>query len=215
MTIPLIVPVLKRFDLFTRLVASVDCDIKLYVIDNYNHNRGVSAAWNEGITRAKQDGHKYAIISNDDVVFEKNCLYQIYKTLKETDAALVCANQNFRIKEKIKLVEGHDMFCFGINIPIVESKCGKFDENFYPAYFEDDDMAYRIKLAGLKSYINVRALAWHDVSATQFADPDNPVCPPERFEQLERYYIKKWGGVPKEEKYNNPFNENNREIWEW
>lgn len=221
MAIPLIVPVLKRFDLFTYMIRSIDYEIKPYVIPNYQINLGVSAAWNEGMRNALSDGYKYAIITNDDVRFDKNCIKQIEKTLVETDAVIVSANQNGLIDPKNKLINGADFFCFGVDIVNLVNKVGTFDENFYPAYFEDNDMEYRIKLAGLKSVINTRAIAFHEQSATQFADdpsrmnPSKWNCRPEKFEELRGYYIKKWGGEPREEKFTHPFNNNKINIWEW
>jgi hypothetical protein len=221
MTIALIVPVLKRFDLFTYMIKTVDCEIKPYVIPNYEFNMGVSAAWNEGMRQALSDGYEYAIITNDDVRFDKNCIKQIEKSLKETDAVIVCANQNAIHNFKNKLIEGADFFCFGVNISKLINHCGFFDENFYPAYFEDNDMEYRIKLTGLKSFINTRAIAYHEQSATQFADDPtrtNPFrwnCRPEKFEELRGYYIRKWGGNPREEKFIHPFNKDKTHIWEW
>jgi len=135
--------------------------------------------------------------------------------LKEKDAAIVSANQNFQDKRTEKLVENADFFCFGVNIPRLINACGSFDENFFPAYFEDNDMHYRMKLAGAKGYINIRAVAWHVGSATQNADPTNPNCSQEQFHNLKIYYVTKWGGMPGEETYTNPFNDPNKSIWEW
>lgn len=213
--IALIVPVLKRFDLFTELMASVDYEVKPYIIDNWKNNRGCAGAWNEGMRRAILDGYDYAVISNDDVTFEPGCIKQMHKTLMETDATIVSANHNFQDKSTEKLYENISLFCFAVNIPKLINSCGSFDENFYPAYFEDNDMHYRMKLAGAKGYINRRAIAWHVGSGTQNADPENPVVPSQRFEQLRSYYVQKWGGVPGEEKYTNPFNDPNKPIWEW
>ena len=215
MTIALIVPVLNKFDLFTRLMHSVDCEIRPYVIDNYVHNTGVSAAWNEGMRRALADGHEYAIISNDDVRFEPGAIEEIYTILKETDATLVSANQNMWYRGEERYVEGADFFCFGVNIPKLINNCGSFDENFFPAYFEDNDMHRRMNLSGAKGYIARHAVAWHVGSATQNADPNNPNCSHERFGQLREYFARKWGGEPGTERFERPFNDETKDIWDW
>jgi len=215
MTIALIIPVLSRFDLFTRLMYSVDCDVRPYVIDNYVHNTGVSGAWNEGMRRALADGYEYAIITNDDVTFEKGAIEEIYSILKETDATLVSANQNMWFKGDERYVPGADFFCFGINIPKLINNCGSFDENFFPAYFEDNDMHRRMNLVGAKGYVARHAVAWHVGSATQNADPANPNCSGEQFGQLREYFIRKWGGQPGQEVFERPFNDETKDIWDW
>jgi GT2 family glycosyltransferase len=102
-----------------------------------------------------------------------------------------------------------------IDIPQLLSACGTFDENFRPAYFEDNDMRYRIKLSGLKSYIHTEAVAHHYGSQTQYADRNNPVCPPHMFEENRRYYIEKWGGQPGQEVCTTPYGSPNHTIKDW
>jgi hypothetical protein len=68
MSLSLIVPVLKRFDLFAELMASVEYPYLPIVIDNWRGNRGVSPAWNLGMRKSLQAGNQYAIICNDDVI---------------------------------------------------------------------------------------------------------------------------------------------------
>lgn len=217
MKIALIVPVLKRFDLFTKLMNSVDVEIRPYVIDNYNVNRGVAAAWNIGIRKALEDGYEYAIISNDDVVFEKESIKKIYECMIETGAVAISANPNNSINsESGTLSIGCDFFCFMININKLVEVCGYFDENFHPAYFEDNDMLYRIKLSGEKYYIKTDAPAYHFGSATQNSNPNAKVCPDNVFKSLQAYFKIKWGGLPNEETFSNPFNnsENSIKYWE-
>ena len=212
--IALIVPVLKRFDLFTELMNSVDTDVRPFVIENYKHNLGVAGAWNEGMRRALTSGYEYAIISNDDVRFQAGAIEEIYSILKETDAVLVSANQNGWYNGDDNHPEGADFFCFGVNIPKLINTCGSFDERIFPAYFEDNDMHRRIRLANQTAYIAKNAIAWHVGSATQNADPANPACPPERFQELREYYITKWGGPPDQETFDRPFNNPDNEIWD-
>lgn len=213
--IALIVPVLKRFDLFTELMNSVDTDVRPFVIENYKNNLGVAGAWNEGMRRALSNGYEYAIITNDDVRFETGAIEEIYSILKETDAVVVSANQNnWYVGGDERYYENADFFCFGVNIPKLINTCGSFDERIFPAYFEDNDMHRRIRLADQTAYISKNAIAWHVGSATQAADPANLVCPPERFQELREYYITKWGGPPDQETFDRPFNNPDNEIWD-
>jgi len=210
-----IAPVFNRFDLFAQMMVTVDMEVRPYVMDNFVHNRGVSGGWNEGMRRALSDGCRYAFITNDDVWFSPGALKCMYDTIVETQAVLVSANQNGVFDTERELFEGADFFCFIVDIPQLISHCGTFDENFFPAYFEDNDMHYRIRLAGRTSYIQPKAVVMHHGSATQNADPNNPVTPPHQFENNRRYFAEKWGGIPGAEEFTNPFRDVNKQVWDW
>jgi len=215
MSLSLIVPVLKRFDLFAELMASVDYPVLPIVIDNWRGNRGVSSAWNLGMKKSLQAGNQYAIICNDDVVFEPNVISELFNTIKDTGAVMVSANQ-WEPDDKYGLTSWTDYCCFAVDIKQLIKNVGWFDENFYPAYFEDNDMRRRVELAGLKSYTRKDLKITHAVSATQWADPNNPVTSEEAFRKNNKYFIEKWGGEPYEENYIYPFNnpENDLKYWE-
>jgi GT2 family glycosyltransferase len=215
MSVSLIVPVLKRFDLFAELMASVDYPVLPIIIDNWRGNRGVSAAWNFGMLKSLQAGNKYAIICNDDVIFEPNVIKQLVETLTETNAVMVSPNAYEETKTP-ELKTWTDYCCFAVDIKQLIKNVGWFDENFYPAYFEDNDMRRRIELAGLKSFTRTDLKINHVVSATQFADPNNPVTNGDAFNKNNMYFVKKWGGEPYNETYKNPFNnlKNDLKYWE-
>jgi len=210
-----IAPVLNRFDLFTQMMSSVDMEVRPYIIDNFRENRGVSSAWNEGMKKASNEGCRYAFITNDDVYFSPGALKSMYDTIVETQGVLVSANPNGAFGTELEVFEGADFFCFIVDIPQLISYCGTFDENFFPAYFEDNDMHYRIRLSGRKAYIQPKAVVMHHGSATQYADPNNPVTPPHQFENNRRYFVEKWGGTPGAEQFTNPFRDVNQKLWDW
>jgi GT2 family glycosyltransferase len=214
MTISLIVPVLKRFDLFTELMATVDYPVLPIVIDNWRGNRGVSAAWNLGMKKSLQAGLNYAIISNDDVTFEPNVIEQLINTLKTTDAVMVSPNA-YDKTDTPSLRTWTDYCCFAVDINKLISKVGWFDENFYPAYYEDNDMRRRVELAELDSFTRNDLKINHQVSATQFANPSNPVTSQIDMEKNYAYFVQKWGGSPYEEVYTNPFNNPDNDLAYW
>jgi hypothetical protein len=82
---------------------------------------------------------------------------------------------------------------------------GLFDENFFPAYYEDNDFVRRLELADIHSPANPMpkvamrhcrcATAWHLKNG--YAKPD--------FGRLGDYYRQKWGGDPGHETYERPF----------
>lgn len=216
MTIALIVPVLSRFDLFTDMMSSVDVDIRPYVIDNWNENRGVSGAWNLGMLRAYSDGYKYALICNDDIKFTPNAIRSMHNLMLDTGACLVSPNQNGGGDVNSAPQEGGaDFFCFMVDIPKLINNCGLFDENFRPAYFEDNDMHRRMQLAGVLSYILPNAIVMHHGSATQNFNPSAPACPPAQFENNRNYFVNKWGGEPGRETFDKPFNDPSKSIKDW
>lgn len=221
MEIALIVPVMKRFDLFTDMIRSVDHPIMPYVIDNYHINKGVAAAWNEGLFKAARDGHRYAIITNDDVYFYKNSIEKLYSAIRENDHVIISADQNLE-REDLGLIDDSEednfysaFFCYAIDIKKIWKNCGLFDENFFPAYFEDNDMRRRIALAGLTMAIHTGAKVYHHHSATQNADEENQVCPPQQWDINQNYFIAKWGDMPGKEKFPTPFNDPNKTIKDW
>jgi len=214
MNIALIVPVLNRFDLFAQLIKSVDVPVFPIVIDNWNENLGVAAAWNLGVSIAMKEGYRYALIANDDSYYMPRTIEKIYMAMRDTEAVLVSPNPNHQFAPG-GLIEGADFFNFIIDVPQLLDSCGTFDENFQPAYFEDNDMHYRIRLSGARSYIHTEAIAHHYGSQTQYADRNNPVCPPHQFENNRRYYTEKWGGQPGQEVCLTPYGSPNHTIKDW
>lgn len=97
----------------------------------------------------------------------------------------------------------HDNWCVFILPRSTWQRVGPFDENFYPAYFEDRDYRYRMRLAGLTCMEAVMFNPFlYKESGT--ADRDRSVL--NQFEKNKEYYIAKWGGKPGHEKYRTPFN---------
>jgi GT2 family glycosyltransferase len=222
--LPLIVPVLNRFDMFTEMMETLDYPVRLFVIDNWRGNRGVSGAWNEGMRRVLEAGYQYAVIANDDLKFTPGALQALHMDLMTKNAATISPNQrrDMRMLNKIDdryevdgIKAGADFFCFGVHIPELVNKVGWFDENFIPAYFEDNDMHYRMQLAGVQSLIDTDIPVFHEGSMTQKFDRNNPNTSSHRFESNRAYYIRKWGGMPTEEKYRVPFNVEGLTIRDW
>jgi len=81
---------------------------------------------------------------------------------------------------------------------------GKFDECFYPAYYEDNSYKYRMKLAGI-SVLNTPELnpLVYKNSSSLAKDPSIL----EDSKKNKELYIKMWGGEPNQEKFKTPFNE--------
>lgn len=204
MKLAIVVPVLTQFQMFTEMMATVDVEHRLYVMESYKENNGVSWAWNTGMNKALKDGYRYALICNDDIWFEPGAIQKLCDTMESTGAVLVSPNQNANLPQD-GVVPGADFFCFLVDIEQLIRYCGYFDHNFWPAYFEDNDMHYRINLSGRKALMNRDAIVHHHGSATQNAIPAFPVTPPEQFISNRNYYIEKWGGEPGKEVFISPY----------
>lgn len=213
----LIIPVLSQFELFASAIASIDYPVQPYIIKNWNNNIGVAAGWNEGMRRSMKDGYRYALIINDDVMFAPGAIKTIYNDLINLDAVMV--SPNFIIPKNSSdphfprrgIIESVHWSCFVVDMYKLVQNCGWFDENFYPAYFEDNDMFYRINLAGgLRHYLNTDVVFFHKESATT-----RTIVTQHDWDYCINYYKNKWGGEPGSERFSTPFDNPNNAIDYW
>ena len=89
------------------------------------------------------------------------------------------------------------------HMPAVQ-KVGAWDTNL-PQYFSDNDYYRRMRLTGyetLETYLGVR----HNASSTIKSDPQRLFVNSITFPLFAEYYRKKWGGDPRRETYETPFN---------
>lgn len=212
--IGLVVPVLNNFRGFTELIHSIRKPVYPIVIDNWNGNRGVAKAWNEGIKEAVAGGCSHIAVVNDDVVFDRpDTLLILANTLDANPHIDLLTPTNTR--EDVSGFDNHPDFSAFMISPQFVNKFGWFDENIYPAYFEDNDMAYRVTLGG-GVWRNIRDIKMlHRGSQTQNMVPHRPVVPSKKFEEIRAYYIRKWGGTPGKETFSNPFNDPNKTFKDW
>ena len=191
----LIVPVLNRYDLLRRMLASLDYPIRdLLIIDNGGKfedlfardelpvknlrvlnlpsNLGVAASWNLGIKLFPHD-NRWTFASND-VVFEPGALSMLS----------TASSDSLTLSDRVPYWQ-----TFAVGEGLVD-RVGLFDERFMPAYFEDNDFERRVKLAGLpvtKLPLNVR----HDNSSTLKADPKLQEANNRTFVRNKKLYARK------------------------
>lgn len=189
-----IVPVLHNFEGCCKLLSSINEPFVPVVIDNWVENRGVAAAWNLGIYKSMQMGIDRFVIMNDDAYFANG---------SKPSELLAALNDN----TAIAMPDAEIGFaCFALDKHTVD-KVGFFDESYTPAYFEDNDYIYRVKMAGLR-YSFTDSSVVHEGSKTQFwkgDGDDERIVSHEQFRSNRAYYVKKWGGQPGEETYTVPF----------
>lgn len=202
------VPVMKNFFGFTKLMESVDRGLVPYVHNNWDVNDGVAAGWNNIVARARQDGTIHLIIVNDDVTFAPGAINKLlYKFMQHPEIDLLSAVNHDADSEEVLTQVKPDYSCFMIRPYEFVNKFGWFDEKFKLGYFEDDDMEYRIKVAGGLSGLYQGARIYHEGSATQFFDgEENRVVSHDQFDANRARYTGKWGGIYGTEKFIVPFN---------
>jgi GT2 family glycosyltransferase len=204
------IPTLNRYDLLKPSLEKylIDFpDTEIFVLDNGNQNIkkdfpnannltifefaeniGVAASWNLLCLFIYTCGYDNALIINDDV-------YLGYGSEVVEEAI-----DNM----KVGLVQSQFSFSVFLINALLFYKIGIFDESFYPAYYEDSDFLYRMKLQGIRQdldyTLNASVLA---ISSTRekapelvdYAMQDNRVK-----------YIEKWGGSPLLETFTTPYN---------
>ena len=89
--------------------------------------------------------------------------------------------------------EHPDFSCFMVRWDFFDD-VGTFDENFIPAYFEDNDMHYRIRLLGKLAISTSNAPYLHYGSVTQNGG-DSPAVPGHLFDLNRDYMMQKWGST--------------------
>jgi GT2 family glycosyltransferase len=201
------IPTINRADLLNEALAKYFEDFKnthIAICDNGNQdiitreenfmiyrpqeNLGVAKSWNMLIDYSDKIGATHVLILNDDIYLGKN----------ETELALLIKNNL-----DADFINSFHNWCSYILRVDIWKKAGMFDEEFFPAYFEDNSFDYKMTLVGAKK-------TW-----TSFLDPivyrnsmtiaKDPTLN-QKFMQNKQMYIQMWGGLPSEEKYLTKFN---------
>lgn len=219
MKVGIVVPVLNNFNGCIAALQSVKTKHTWtpYIIPNWKDNIGVSPAWNRGIKQAILEGADYILVINDDILFSPQTIDALVDHLDKYKNAVMATGANKRheiepdaildypIVTEESISQGPDFSCFMIR-PSTIDEIGWFDEEFAPAYFEDNDYHYRIKLAGKTADATTLAPFYHYGSVTQNSEPLGVVKGPV-FERNRDYFASKWGAYPEHEIYKTPYND--------
>jgi glycosyltransferase involved in cell wall biosynthesis len=215
-TIVLGVPVLSRYDLLERLLASAEAGTskpdRYLIVDNGGKfdagsaavtraiargatvsvlspgkNLGVAASWNAILTAAHP---ATAIVSNDDITLGP-----------ETLARLAASDADFTIAEGPPHANG---WCLFAQTARCTERVGLYDTLFYPAYYEDTDYHRRLTLAGIEPLRLPTDHAHEGWATIKLEGYDGPTYQGQK-KNLD-YYVEKWGGPPGNERFTRPFN---------
>lgn len=174
--------------------------VRLY---GYGTNRGVSRSWNEGVLAAYDDGADVVVVANDDLTFGEGDLDRLVERAAACrDRYIVtCAGYHLGYRRPLPSL---GYACFAIN-PVAVERLGCFDENFFPAYCEDQDYARRAALAGLREENCPGTMIRHGGSATIFRNQALRQQNVLTHSRNAAYYCAKWGGPPHGERWRAPF----------
>lgn len=187
-------------------ITSVGYPAIVWVHDNRVQANSVAASWNK-IARSLFDlGCDLVMICNDDLLFAPSTIQTLVERTSEEESIVVTA-----CNVKGVLVEGdwRGIYSHQPQEPFTESEhpdfaafmftrktwetVGEFDENFRPAFFEDNCWHARLAKASIRAICISGAPYYHFGSRTQNADPHKPVVEGKQFDSLRLYFERKWG----------------------
>ncbi|MGC9193703.1 MAG: hypothetical protein ACP5FQ_07430 [Thermoplasmata archaeon] len=182
----------------------IGSDINFYT-RKYSINMGVSKIWNEGITTAIFSGCDIIMVLNDDIIFKDSAFDAFVDVIdsKKEDYGLIFCHGD----EPDNTTRCQDFAAFAITKMAILN-VGFFDENFFPAYFEDTDYDVRLELSGIKTFCDETSHITHSRSmsikgSALFKDDMDA------FFRLNSIYAhKKWNSFS-EERFSTPFNNDN------
>ena len=201
------IPTINRADLLNEALANYFEDFKnteIVICDNGNQeiitrernfvhykpekNLGVSGSWNMLMDYADKVKGTHVLLLNDDIYLGKS-EEEINTIIRLWEPEFICTELNW---------------CSFILSVETLKKVGKFDENFFPAYFEDNDYFRRMLLANVSIIMNsmLNPIIYRNSMTIQKSPELN-----NGFEKNRQYYISKWGGQPTQETFNTPFNQ--------
>lgn len=168
----------------------------LLVVDNTVHNRGVAASWNLGARAVIDHGYDWLVICSAAMRF--------------AGRGIATFTDQLAVHPKAQAVEAAcDLGWHLIAIARTTlERVGLFDENFYPAYYEDLDYGLRIRLGfgidyipGVESWPKVMVAATlesaaHGIELAGVKGDGN---------MLSAYYEMKWGGPSGHETFDTPW----------
>jgi GT2 family glycosyltransferase len=217
------IPVLNRLDLLRKCIAAIDYPAEVLVVSNnavdqgfiqevdhmatelgfavlhQRRNLGVAASWNLILRTAFNQGYDWAFIGSNDTIVHPGSLKAAVDFQKDKNS-------------RVWHLSAWNLFL--VNRRAIDD-IGWFDENFYPAYKEDQDYSYRCRLAG-RDRVNVPCVsADHIGSATIRSDA--------RYARRNRrthalnlsHYVTKWGGDATKERFTRPYDRPDRDHRWW
>lgn len=184
----------------------------LAVVAN-RHNGGVAASWNTGLRKAFAGGAYSATLCSASMRFGPRPTGREGDVLLDGGEALIdiadFCEANTQWPWGFESRNGWHLITIGRRL---FDEVGEFDENFWPAYYEDNDYIWRARCAGILEPVGAprhdRKTPW--VPTLRYPCVGDGLALKSGvevdLEQLAEYYASKWGGRPGDEQWTHPFN---------
>lgn len=182
-------------------LARYERDLRFEVVC-HRENAGVARSWNEALAR----GADLTLLLSSSVVLPRG-LPEVVRLVAESTDEFGCLTM------------------LGLHAaawtPAVVERVGLFDENLWPAYWEDSDFLYRLRLADVHGGVSGRCLPKVAIlgATTEYGRGKTYLdgLYSHRFDYNIglRYFCAKWQGPPGEEGYTTPFGLPDRPLSWW
>lgn len=162
-------------------------------------NAGVAASWNIGRRRTLERGDPYLVILSAATHF------------RDEGASLLEILDDNTDWRGFQTQEG--WHCIALSSKLL-AEIGTFDENFWPAYFEDTDYLWRMQLSG-HWHPTQTPMPQRHIEAGRVQDAHGMLLAGvvAHFGALSHYYVRKWGGGPGEETNDLAFGDQDPSWW--
>lgn len=166
-------------------------------IDVPGENLGCARSWNTMAKTLLFNDDTALLLTGDDVKFAPDTIAAMMSEMEKTKADFLT-------------VEPGGFSCFMVRRTVFE-KIGYFDEQFWPAYFEDNDFYRRMKLCPqgvVMAHVETAKYEHVNRGSQTLASftPQERLQHNDRFKTNRARYVAKWGGLPHEETFDEPYN---------
>jgi hypothetical protein len=160
-------------------------------------DRSVAGSWNEGARQALADGCTFLLILANDVFLEPEAIDRLLAFGQDAARARVAVWSGVHVApeqptDPAAVTDGCDFSCCMLR-PATLERHGWFDENFRPAYFEDNDYYARVVLGGDECAAVHAARFFHHGSQTIRNDPEMAHHVAWWWQANQSYFQHKWG----------------------
>lgn len=184
------------------VVATCECLAQRPDVLYFPHgvNRGLANSFNDTLVIAYTAGAQMVINSNDDSLWSEGDLDRLIACTasQPQQYAVTCLGSHAG-----RPIEDMGYCAVAFN-PIAWERLGCFDQNFFPAYFEDTDYGRRAEVAGFPKVVCEGTFVQHK-GGTIYKNEALREQNHKTFVRNRDYYLAKWGGLPGQETLLNPF----------
>lgn len=150
-------------------------------------NLGVPASWNMGVDAVLECDASHLVIVSEAIIFGPDGGASWLDELEQHPLGMLSHAPGFHL--------------IALGRPVLE-RVGRFDESFFPGYYEDNDYLRRMELAGFGRPPRSTAMCFRDRGTAHTLKSGLVEV---EFGPLTEHYLRKWGGPPGHELFSTPF----------